>query len=760
MKTTTTQITGASATTTTTKGAIGMVNETMKMKEVLAVAKEAGVKFMVGMTKKDLIQEIQAVHTEASAASETLVAEHKTEEVVTMTTQEALRKIELERNERMVAKMPVVGVVSADQNKRVRNADRVSLVSDITQRANRYLKNLGELKIHVVGFNWFLDGHNNFAPQGRKKNQYGLLQVQVEPGVLSFHVWDQAAKKFNWKDFSDFTVDARRLDIFRPMVAKDGWQGVLTLPIYHSEKMGGFFVMLPNAPMKDDGFRPVFKTMDYRWDGNGSSTNNERVNAALTAYLRTSQSQFIQANPMNRHGWNESCMNCAHMQWLGVRDGVSDDIEMRDKKSSTILNALTTDESRTGSFIPQAFCTVNRVLVDEETVEELNAAISIESQSIQVTEEVELENGEIDVVVNYRYPSKNEAVIGGVIKKIAGIRAEGTKSLCEGCPFYQKTERKSDSRIASEIISERERVGNVRAEVGVEIFVSKYHAERVQADRQVVQTLAKNEWVTAFPGDVKGAEDFRIKGLGGITVYSSPAMKEALGGLGTLEYMGETEAYDTVRAEFEMKISAIYEAARNFDTLTQEKANEVFALALAKPEGLLEYQSSRWDRAVEWLRQSVIWAQERTTYRNRPLFTGHFSAQFEKDAREVDAADFITATHYREIMGSLGYGLGYRDLGDQEFVRYLDETIALDYVFHVVETGEKFFVTEAPKEEEVRGRTDAELVAGALQHMLHTQVSGLLYGVRTSEEPLEALNALKVCGEVKAYIAKVLDLKI
>lgn len=748
------------ANTQTTKGAVQMttVNEGIKMNALLAIAKEAGVKFVVGMTKKQLVRDINAKIAPAVSEVAVSVQENKSEEETVMTT---VKGAQLANNMKMIDKMDKGSHFDMKPEK-YENKNRVNLVTEIKRKAAGFMNTLGELPIHVVGFQWFLDAHNQLVPQGKKANRYGVLEVVVEPGVLQYHVWNAGVRKFEWKDFAGFTADASNgfVDVFHPTPAPAGYNGVMKLPIYHSAAMGGFFVMLPNAPLKDGGFRPIFKVADHKWDNPGSTAAIGRVNAALTAFLRMTQSQFIQANPLNRHGFNESCATCSHGQWLATKDGLMDDEHMEDPKSNVVLNGLSTDESRDGQYIPQMWCTARSILVDEDIVEVLNNAAANDRQAIEVIEDVLMDNGDVVPRVGFRYPSKGELVVDGEIRKVAGARAEGTKSLCEGCPFYSKNERKSDTKINAEIVAERERVGNHQAVVGKDIFVSKYFTEMVRADRQVVQVLnARKEWVLGFPGEVIGAQDIRIKGVGGLMIYSGQGIKEALAPLGALNYVAPMEGFDAARASDENKIQAIFTAARNFATLNQEKANEVFALAMAKPASLDKGQSVRWDRAVEWLRQSVIWAQEAFVNRNRPAFTTKFVSESEVVLPVVITDDFIMNLQESDRQGFIGYGLGYRDLDYKDMVKYLEETPALEIIDHVLETGDAFHVVNGEVSLSVElmegERTDANLVAGALQHMLDGQINTLLYGVRRDANPEEAISRLKVCAEIKDYIKSI-----
>lgn len=754
------------------KGEIKMVSVEMKMQEVIAVAKEVGVAYRVGMTKAQLVEEVNAVLSvkeHVPAAGETPVAEEiqKEEIKVKASPEQILKEIQQRNNEEMLnrwAKKTEEVIIKTSSSKRV-NQTRESLYKEILNKARKYVEGLGELRIHVVGVRWNLNAHNELVPVGTNKNKYGWMHVLVEPGVLQYHVYNPKIKKFEWRDFSNFDLDAAginadgsmrnrsRIDIFRPITGS----GNLVLPIYHSEALGGFFVMLPNVMAKNGEFRPIFKAGDHRW-GTFSVNNNGRVNAALSAYLRMTQSQFIQDNPLNRHGFNESCMNCQHLVYLGVRDGVTDDIHMEDAKSNVILSILSIEQlAQSGQYHPQGYCTVFRKLVDAEAVTELNKALAAERQAVEVVEEIG-KNGE--VTTSYRYPGAGQVVMNGKIVNISEVRRNHTKATCESCPFYHKVERKSQERINAEIVASREAAGDHRAET----FVSKYFTEAPKIERQVVQTKVNGTWVTAFPGEVEGAEDFRIKGLGGIMVYTHPQWAEANKELGALEYVAPIYEYDEKKADFERKLQVIFHAARNLASLTQEEANTSFALAMAKPQGLSEYDSKRWDRAVEWLRQAVIWAQERSAYANRKPFAQKFFVAEDG----IHADDIMSETRFREENGlenglyvnsfAASEKLSFRSLTDKEFVRYLDESTALDLVYYVLTTGQPVYITGEVRSLKEGERQDAELVAGALQHMLDAHVASFLYGVRRAVNPKEALDALKVCDEVKAYIASYIKL--
>jgi hypothetical protein len=739
----------------------------MTKEEIKVVGTSLGLTFVTRATKPQMIAQIVSAQAAVSAtpevaisaASETLVAEHKTEEVVDMTPVQVLKEIQKKNNHAALERTGKGSHLDQSAPEKYLNQNRIKLVNEIKDKGLAFLSSLGELPVTVLGFSWFLNEHNQFVPQGQKKNRFGMIQLQVAPGVLEYHVWNAAIKKFEWMDFASYTLDAtRRVDVFHAAVAPAGYNGVLTLPIYHSEGMGGFFVMLPNVPMKGgESFRPIFKVADHRWATGGSTANVGRFNAAVTAYLRMSQSQFIQSNPMNRHGFNENCSTCAHSQWLGSKNGLDDDLDAKDAKSNVILNSISTDESRDGQYIPQMLCTARKVLVDEEIVTVMNEAAMYDKQALAVNDEFINDQGVLETRVGFRYPGKGELVIDGQIRKVAGLRAEGTKSLCEGCPFYSKNERKSDSKVNAEVVSERERVGNNTAVVGKDIFVAKYYTDMVRADRQVVQTQNnRGEWITAYPGQVLNAKDIRIKGIGGLFVYSSAGMKEALPTLGALNFTAPVADFDSARATDENKIQVLFTAARNFRDLTQEKANEVFALATAKPASLDKGQSVRWDRAVEWLRQSVIWAQESAANRNRPLFADKFFTTVNEALPMLITDDFITTAQERDRQGELAYGLGYRDIDFKDMVKYLEETETLDIIDHILETGESFHVVDGDVSRSIElgegERTDAEMVAGALQHSLNAQINTLVYGVRREANPQEAIDKLKVCDEVKAYI--------
>ena len=134
---------------------------------------------------------------------------------------------------------------------------------------------------------------------------------------------------------------------------------------------------------------------------------------------------------------------------------------------------------------------------------------------------------------------------------------------------------------------------------------------------------------------------------------------------------------------------------------------------------------------------------------------------------KLNITDVMGDTLFRAESGTLGWGLGYEDLNTTEFVRYLDESV-IDYVYEVIMDGTEFCIVAEPMDGDTeadaesarkKAERDMELAAGALQEMLQREINyTFVRGVRRDANPLEALLNLKVCDEVKGYIAEVAGL--
>lgn len=733
-----------------------MTNAQMKTKLVGLVNREGIASTNVATEVNDVTVLIQsrmnkeALETELAKAERIVAAKKEAKEVATAAVSETLtaskQKEEkvMTNNDKMLdkwaAKTAHVEVKTGQSNSVYKP---MAMEENIDAAIAKFLQdNRPELPIVVESTEWSLkeDGEGNveFSPFGYNKNRYGWLTIRVAPGVLQYHVYDSSARKFEWVDFADYNLNAaEKIDIFHPIEGS----GLLVLPIYHSDVMGGFFVMLPNVKGMNEGeFRAIFKTRSNQFDS-FSTNNNRNFNAVVTAHLRITQKQFIQDNPANRHAFNADCTTCQHSTLFGYKDQVDGDLE--DKRSTKILEQPTVDILRAlgGSEVPRLYCGVYSRLVDKQAVLIANAQEELDPEAMVGYDEEG--NSRLE------WTPKGKIKMGGELINRQDLRKAGTKGVCEHCPFYLKSEAKSNAKFNADVVAAREEIGDNKAELGKDIFVSKYFNEWARPSRSVIESHVDGSWVVGSPGEFNSVADFRTKGVGGLTIYNSEAQKEANAEFGVNSCMIDIEEYNEELAMFELRVQTIFNAGRNIRTISKEKAEEAFDYALNKPEGLDEKQSSRWDKAVQYLRRSLVWARDNEKLLSTPFVT-KFSTEEGGEIR-IHAHDLITELRFRyeEGGGDVSLGLGYEDLTPEEFLRHLDDTASLELMYEVLETGKSITVFVGEEEDEL----DAYLVAGAMQEMLQRQLMSFVARIRQATDVKEALGKMLLSKETKAYIA-------
>lgn len=718
--------------------------------ELRKMAKDMGIKTRRGITKvelealitgKSVAVEVEApivepATDETSVADETPVVEvqveenktNNSEEEVTMTNNtkevtvnEMMEVVRKERNARAIENSALLKrtehIIHVNEHKYVDPQHKL-IIGEVNAAARRYFEAIGEYAVTVVNIEAFGARH----PEARW-GRVGAVVFKVEESFLQVSQWNGAIKKFEWLDVANVDFDQRtntgKSGRFNPMPAGSGY-----VRLYIKENaLGKYEVRLPKSH-NEGKYYDIFKTADIRW-GRAHSDNNANLEAALTAFIQVYAGQFIRENAKNRHGFNESCMNCRHLTYFGIKDGVNDDMEAAN--STRVLQQPDIPTlANWGSRLPQAYCPVIQKYVDMEAIMAVNAAEGKDRTGmiydVELGEERFLRNGEVE--------------IDGKAVRVQTIREDFTKETAANCGHYHKNQHKGEHRAAADRVES----GNA--------FLSSYWTDRAEAGRQVVQTqLADKTWVNKFPGEVAEPEAFRIKGLGGVVVYGTPEVMMAANG----DFIAPVEEFDTVRAEHMAIVNKIFYAAFNLNKLTKEQADIVFAYAQNKPEGMDKRTEAAYDSAVKWLFNSL----QRVLDGDAEVkgFGKHFFEGKGKDGINVKVDDFLAETRYREEHDMLGYGLGYKDLSvnPKEFVRYLDEGAAMDAVYNVLTEGVKYHVTsKSPK--------DKVLVAGALQELLQREVNRYVSAVRRSEDPQAELAKVGLCEEVKAYIAETVGL--
>ena len=606
----------------------------------------------------------------------------------------------------------------------------------------QYLRNIGEHAVRVRAIQAL--ERPQITPWGTI--YIGKMLVELPRSYAEIRIWNGSV--FEWHDFADYDLDATKP--LSPFDTPPYGSGRLVLWV-RSDKKGNKYVTLPKTRGKNGIFYDVIRTRDCRSE-TATYDNNRNLEAALTAFLRYGHGEFVQENPKNRFGLNESCMTCRYMAYLQVNDGIYDnlldekdpltDMYKKDLKSRAILQQPDVMQlGQYGQLQPQALCLALEEFVDLETVDEANAEAATEKSPYLD------ENGQ------YRFLDPDEILIAGRPMKIRDIRVEGTKEICANCPFYHMNVYKGEVRIGKE-----------KVESGGQ-YVSPYWKTQARPGRQIIQVLVKKdgqeEWVTQHAGEhYPNAKEFRIKGIG-VTVY------------GTEELMSvfrpgapfRMEDVDFEKASVQKDIKMMYQALLNWRELSVEAKRKVISMSKSKPNNLDPLLSQKWDRVAALLQNAVISDQQKE--QNQELsFPQKFFAESRPGALELPVQEVMSRIYsllafepeeFKQIDEEdpeqvqkryeyrIRYGIEYEDLSPQEFVRRLDE-VADDIIYKVIEDDVEFVLVGGTEK-------DRKLAASALQHKLQTFVNRLLYGVRRSFSPIDALAGLKKASfTVRQYI--------
>lgn len=445
----------------------------------------------------------------------------------------------------------------------------------ITVAEQRFF-DLGEYPVVVTGIEWFATG---------RKGPVGAMHVQISEGYADVNFYDRVEKKRFWYDFCDFNVNGfeyGRLgdngEKTNPFNPADG-SGELTLPIWSGKNDGQLYVFLPTSEYNGNTYE-VLRCRDIRF-GKPHSDNNKNLEAALTAYLRFFAGEFVQANPANRHGIDEHCGSCKYNLYVPGYDNMDNEA---DGYKNTLNTSDTIEMVQWGQEIPRRFCMVHRELVDLEIVKEINEIMATEQTTYY------------DEEGNLRYVRENEIVMAGkAINKYVALKM-GTADLCASCPFYHNNSAKTDKQVSKEKAEGKE-------------YVSKYWSEQARPDRQVIQTLINNgkheEWISSAPGEVEGALDFRVYGVGGVVIYGSEEVSEVASEGGVLSFIPEMEVEDVIESRAARIIEIIHRTCNNFGTIHENTLRDVENLLTQKPKGLSARMEKRWDGAVARLVSTI-----------------------------------------------------------------------------------------------------------------------------------------------------------
>lgn len=757
-----------------------------------------------------------------SAAGETLVAEENNqtqiEEEIKMTNEQTvaneLMEAQKRQNQKAMESSRILKneIVLKGAHSEYVNPISTKVNAQIRETVNRFYSNLGEFRVEII----------RVVPVNNDRfGRVGYVDVKLPPAFAMVGIWNDEAKKKEWYDMVEFN--------YNQMVRREKWaapynamgmvynlelgSGVIRLAI-REDASNEVYVRMPMDKGKEEGvFFDVFRTSNIQW-GRPNSANNGNLEAALTAALRFYWKELKMENTENRNDFDASCMNCRHMQWFGMKDGVNDDLDTENPKNTRILNQPDVETlAQHGSHITQGFCTKRKFFVDADAVEMINA-LSAEERRYYDVEVIDEVTGEVRI--EQRFQRADEVLVAGKPVKIRDIRVESTRETCRTCPFYHKNSYKGEEQVGKEIVEAREKLASKaksdserQAANSARVFVNEYWTTRARAGRQAFETLVDKgdgaKWMVGFPAQVtdnmEHVMDIRVSGIG-VNVYFGD---ELMGSMENTDFafVPEVETFDAKEAAFNKMVGMVYYAAFNRDKMSKDRFELVSKMVFVDgmPEGYTARHQERWDNAVHWFEQSLEWAAERVAAQSRPDFSRKFYAgiagymaakgltetpdlmalgvkelhiedvMFETITRIVDGA---LLGGYEHMFEEFGLEKGYEDLEAKDFIRFLDES-AIETVLDAMVDGSEFVIVggkELVKSEEeafaqefhgVEDKyaktaesvlSDAGLVADALQIMLQRQVNGLLYGVNRSEDKVEAFTELNVCEDALMYIAQ------
>ncbi len=463
----------------------------------------------------------------------------------------------------------------------------------------------------------------------------GEVTFRVRPGFIEWRVWNNSKKTFENMDFSGYKFDYVKDDMQqegtsgRIFERKPG-KGVMVLPILRS-RFNKLHVILPTERDQDDNQKPAIATKTNRMDW-ADSRNNDRLKAALEAYVRIHQGKFEWEHPTNRNSYNEMCSNCQHVQVVRQHDGISEDFEGK------ISQKMTTDLTEDGQYTANLYCPIFDMMADEAIKHELNYS---NAQNWKGQEVVKTNRyGEEYKTLK---PEKEEVVGGHSLDPQSHID-HALAEIAEDCTYYHKIERKDESRIASEKAKKREEHGLMNADIRVDAYfkeraepgrvlvdteVGEYILVKVDAKgnrtsepAQVISVKTANEmelsanqridvqekWLTqtTMPEAMKLYHDedsavcdvfgYRVRSVDGVYVDASDDVNAML----DVNKPLNVESIDHRVRTFRKWVDRFHQAANRIYSLSDDSISRLSYVAMyKKPEWLNDRNSERWDKAVD-----------------------------------------------------------------------------------------------------------------------------------------------------------------
>lgn len=464
----------------------------------------------------------------------------------------------------------------------------------------------------------------------------GEITFRVQPGYMTWRIWDDANKKFHDMDFAGYDFDYNRDDMEeesqsgRIFERRQG-EGLMKLKVVRS-KYGKIHVILPTERDQSGNKQPAIRTMTER-SYKPHSDNNDRLKAGLEAFVRIREERFEWEHPLNRpNNYGAGCHTCQHSRVAKQHDGISEDFEGKISQKAT--NDLTED----GQYTPKYYCSVFDEFKDEPIKNKLNQsnAQDWKGQYVEKTNRY----GE----TYYRLKQEGEEVVGGVAMDPQSHIEHELGEIAEGCTYFHKQQFKEESEISRDKTKVREAHGLTNADVKVDTSYKesakperaiidtevKYNVEyKVREDGTLTDEQPKrisskkvsemeetattkvgmrSEWVTQVApyqmaqrmddaeSEVEQITAFRVRTLDGVTVTGSDEVMKNV----NIDDVITAESVDERLLKFHKRVTRFHQAANNIYALDDLAISRLSYVALnLKPSWVTEYQSEKWDKAVD-----------------------------------------------------------------------------------------------------------------------------------------------------------------
>lgn len=586
----------------------------------------------------------------------------------------------------------------------------------------------------------------------------GQIDIQIAPGYMEHKVWDSGEKKFFWVDASHLDINQFHSRFHakwggieegkgRMSRAFETGSGRLRLKIVKG-KEGELKVRLPKDASKGS-FYDVVKTKDFRFEAK-SANHNHKLEAALSAYVNVLFGTYKHQNAKNRTYSEASCYTC---QWSSYLSAPVDDLDLKNPARS--LPSFGVDKiAQVGPYNEGLYCHAHDRMVDREMVSDLN----------KITQQDN--NNFTDDDGSERFRRQNEINVNGKIVDVDDYKKTRMGNVCEECPFFELTMKKSNSSINKE-----KDAGNK--------YASAYFSEPAHYNRQIVECLVDGEWEVGLPSKFTPSEeeaismleagedietvlpvkDIRVKGLGGLSIYGVDDLMDKA----SIFHIPGVEVFNEEKAIWTHNISVIYNVAfnRHKGDVSEEAMKEAERLALLPIEDVPESYRSRLETALHWLAVTLNDELERERVTNRAPYPVMFVKEGGADtirveevfSRLIQREEEAPYSSYEEFIASSDVTkeqhvyTTFDDLTSEELVRQLDEDASM-IVFDVLEDNKVITIEGDDRH--------VEMAIGAMQSLLEREVGRIASALSRSSDPADALLSMNISKEAKLYFADII----